>query len=490
MFEQMKRTAALFAVGALFSSGAWAADAKLELTAEETKKIASEFFGETREVTKGKTPTKLTLTITGASAGSTGDLTVWLEGATFAGTVSLSDFAPDKAEVALVSGGAEGDSSVVIGVTTATTDEAKIVYTVPNLDVKPVAIAFDQTRRPTRFGAKVKMSMRPTNNKGEPGGPLPNVTPKTTTLVSDIIDTTSPALNASTTPGGTADVSLAGPKPNLKVFAVGEAVEGSKAKGLLVGGVAVSFNSGLEDLTGNPLDETSKGFGGDLDVAVNGAFGPDDSLTFGGKKLEISGNSATGAIAIADVGTSSTPVIYIPGGQVDLRPSTITAQFRLDFDDAKSADRLVDKPAPATRGTIRFAGIRKEAYAYAVVKPNGAAVSYVRATCKGAGGCKVFADCNDQVGNRYFGELGMIGFGQTQVFNSNQIGEAVGGGWDTGRGRCDLYSSGGMAVQHLINQGGTLVNNSVVIGSSIIGVSATGTTTPVTAHRRIGIIDQ
>ena len=74
----------------------------------------------------------------------------------------------------------------------------------------------------------------------------------------------------------------------------------------------------------------------------------------------------------------------------------------------------------------------------------------------------MFASCRDQSGASHFGELGVVAAGGLEVYDSGEIGEALNGGWETGRGRCDLLSDGVLEVQNMLNQGSANVNNSLV----------------------------
>ena len=119
--------------------------------------------------------------------------------------------------------------------------------------------------------------------------------------------------------------------------------------------------------------------------------------------------------------------------------------------------------------TLRAAGIEVEGYAYGVVK--GGAMyeaSIIRATCEGSGdGCVVFADCTDQDGMNYFGGPVSIAAGATAKVDNDQLAAALGGGWDKGRGRCDIYSTAPLAVQHMIRTASGLINNSAVVGRGL-----------------------
>ena len=92
-------------------------------------------------------------------------------------------------------------------------------------------------------------------------------------------------------------------------------------------------------------------------------------------------------------------------------------------------------------------------------------------TCEASAKCVIFADCTDQAGMSYFGGPVEVGAGETGVVSSDMIAAAIGGGWDSGRGRCDMVSNGDLSVQHMVRSGHTLVNNSVVVNKAIKAVT-------------------
>ena len=157
--------------------------------------------------------------------------------------------------------------------------------------------------------------------------------------------------------------------------------------------------------------------------------------------------------------------MYVPGGTENLKPSAFAAMAKYAFNNL---DNNSDLSITASVGTIRYAGIEVEAYAYGVIKGGGMDTSYVRATCNAPSGmCLVFADCTDEDGEEYFGGPVPIAAGATEVVDNDDIAGALGGGWESGKGACDIYSTHDLSVQHMIRSGHTVINNSAVVGRDL-----------------------
>ena len=198
-----------------------------------------------------------------------------------------------------------------------------------------------------------------------------------------------------------------------------------------------------------------------LAVAASGDFQTDDKVMLGDTELTRSedGGSYSGGVAIADA-EPGLDITYVPGGVDDLLPTTFNTTVAVRYDDELNASGPVEGQQAAA--TINYAGISLAAYAHGIVKAGGEATTYLRVACAGAADCSVFAGCKDQSGGSHFGELGVVAAGGLEVYDSNEIGEALDGGWETGRGRCDLLSDGVLEVQNMLNQGSANVNNSLV----------------------------
>ena len=488
MFERMKRVAVLLAVGAAFSSGVWGQ--ALEHHVDHSKALAAEFFGApdgrlVKARSENNRPTKVVISLywSPISGGNEANLTYSLAGATFAGRVSLSQFEAEDEDVSLslVEGGQEGDSEVTVSVSVASDgfwvqSGGDIIFTFPDLQVTPVVLdpetvtlglnALDP--EVVTRGAAVDVSIEVTTSTGTsfpdvigfaPGGD--ETGDQGPEVIYDIV----PALNIAWGEDiGTGEVDLM----NRKVLTGANEMmpTGSLNLGTLTA-AEISENyaqaarpRGLMD-DGGPDDPVGlDDFAGKLVVTATGNFQTDDKVMLGEAELTRSedGGSYSGEIAIADA-ESGVAVTYHPGGVDDLLPATFNATARVQYDDPLNASGAVEGQGTAT---IEYAGISLAAYAHGIVKAGGAATTYLRVACAGATDCSLFASCRDQSGGSHFGELGVVAAGGLEVYDSGEIGEALDGGWGTGRGRCDLLSDGVLEVQNMLNQGSANVNNSLV----------------------------
>ena len=487
MLEQMKRAAVLLAIwggGAMlaFPSGAWGQssfDHRLEQSSDpgSATKIASEYFGapDGREVqarASDADAAKIVIQLLAGgddpvSAGNEADLTFSLAGATFASRVSLSQFESTDADVSLslATGGQKGDSSVTVHVGLAgdgMNDAAKIIFTLPDLHVTPVVIDDSGTE-----GATVDASIEITTSAGRITFPDEIIEVETPTELERVDAAPEPiyeladALEITLGAGSDGQVSLMDrkvltgandmmPTGSLNLGALTAASAGNSAQILGEGGDVVALD-GLGDA----------GLQGMLIVTASGDFQTDDKVMLGEAELTRSedGGSYSGGVAIADAG-SGLDITYVPGGVDDLLPTTFNTTVTVRYDDELNASGPVE--GQQATATINYEGISLAAYAHGIVKAGGAAVTYLRVACPGATDCSVFAACKDQSGASHFGELGVVAAGGLEVYDSNEIGEALDGGWETGRGRCDLLSDGVLEVQNMLNQGSANVNNSLV----------------------------
>ena len=479
MLEQMKRAAVLLAVGAAFSSGAWGQDPDptLELEVVNLKPLAAEFFGApdgrlVGERSEDGDPTAAMITVGGAniSGGNEANLTFSLAGATFAGRVPLSQFGSDSTNVSLslAEGGQESDSEVTVRVAVAGDGLAvgkTITFTLPDLQVTPVVTDPDPAYM-TR-GATVDASIEVTTSTGR-SFPDVIVSAVDTTMDSEpwgIYYLTRALAITLADNEATGEVDLMNRKVltgandmmptgslNLGTLTAAENSENfaqsAKPRGL-------TNDEGPDDPLG--LDD----FAGKLVVTATGNFQTDDKVMLDEAEFTRSedGGSYSGEIAIADA-ESGVEITYHPGGVDDLFPGTFNTTVAVQYDDPLNASGPVE--GQGGTATIEYEGISLAAYAHGIVKAGGAARTYLRVACASATDCSVFASCRDQSGGSHFGELGVVAAGGLEVYDSNEIGEALDGGWETGRGRCDLLSDGVLEVQNMLNQGSANVNNSLV----------------------------
>ena len=487
MFEQMKRAAALLAVGAAFSCGAWGQT--LEQSVEMERTIAAEFFGvpagRTVAERKSNPPTKVVISVSGAdiSAGNEADLTFSFTGATFVDRVSLSRFAgSDGSNVSLspVEGGQAGDSWVTVRAAVAGGALAvgeTIAFTVPDLQVAPVAIDDSGTQ-----GAAVDVSIevvRRTSspfpdvvgdsaNPGEDAGPV---------RVYRLRSAVSVPLRDTSMAARTGLVELMDRKV-LTNRADKDNPTGILTIGLI--GLAI-LNNGVvralrEDDSGAD-DLVDKGdFPGKVVVTVTGNLQTDDRVILtltevqrGEAFTRNEDGSYSGEITLDDLESSdaggSHHIDYFPGGVDDLLPGTFHVTAAVRYDDELNASGPVE--GRSSSATVDYIGVNVAAYAHGIVKAGGVARTYLRVACVDTKACTLFARCSDQAGDSYVGSLGEVAAGSLEVYDSDEIGEALGGGWDTGRGRCDLLSDGVLEVQNMLNQGRATVNNSVVLSSGM-----------------------
>ena len=468
MFEQMRRAAVLLAVGAAFSSGAWGQDPTLSQGMTNPKTFAAEFFGApdgrlVGERSDGNDPTTLAVRVGDASisGGNEANLTFSLAGATFAGRVSLSQFesTDDAVSFSLVGGGQEGDSEVTVRVDVAAGGFPAthvIGFTLPDLQVTPVVLDPAAMTRGVTGDASIEVTKSTGRSFPDTIGTIAEPSKDSDPVV---LYSIVPALNIAWGGGiGTGSVDLM----NRKVLTGGsEEMPAGLPLGVLTAAI-VNAAKGLDETDTTADDDVGFAeFAGKLVVTATGNFQTDDKVMLG-DDMELTrsedGGSFSGEIAIADA-ASDVLVIYHPGGVDDLLPATFNATAAVQYDDDGNASGAVEGQSTAR---IEYAGISLAAYAHGIVKAGGAATTYLRVACAGATDCSVFASCRDQSGGSHFGELGVVAAGGLEVYDSNEIGEALDGGWETGRGRCDLLSDGVLEVQNMLNQGSANVNNSLV----------------------------
>ena len=516
MIRHAGRAVALFAVGALFASGAWAAAPTLAQTVYEPYLVAEELLGSADgSVVKlgsaggsnaAERPlVRLTVPEGIIVAGNAAELTFTLTGAVFgqgvgASLLDLHDGEGESVEglsTEVTLGGAIGDDFVKFlieatgdGIASGAGDggERAIVFKVPDLKVTPVIVGYVSGGTVAVKGAGIVASMKEKRavTSVEGGFPFPMVSGAEVTLTVDnymnrqvvrLGDVVSINL-------GESDTNVAAVALNKReVFKSSNATykaPGAQAtvNALQVGLLTITINGGADDdpiYTLDPSDPAvdvnglDNSLGGNVEVEVRGAFKTGDMVVYGspGKEAKMAGGMASISIPIA---AGTTDIKYVPGGVEPLRPTgrtPITAMATLNFSRAGNASGK----SATSKGTITYDGVDVHAYAHGVVKAGGTDVSFLRIRCVNATDCAVFLDCNDQDGNNYFDELGTVGVGKTKAFDSDDVAGALPGGvgWSSGRGACDLMSNGSLEVQHMVRSGNTLINNSAVVGRSLDG---------------------
>ena len=513
MIRQTVRPLALAAAGLLASGVAWAQDAtdRLVQVSSPTQMIASEYFGgEARVVSVSKMDLDTTDSTNGvqrpfvglalAAAHSEGNVTeikFTLSGATFdqaatttnldlrdAGTGACRGDANDDLKVSVVEGGARGDDFVTfraeaIGDLVAT---QFICFWVPDLSVTLASAGAGASR--VSF-VEVTSSTKPTTSVGS--NPFPNGPARGAMAMTVASQTTYPipngskrilqaanALDGGLGTGGTGQVNVAdrtkiatGGKPDPSATG-----SGAKTTGLVLGRLAVSLAAGpiwkLDGggaLSATVLDPS---LSGQVKLSVGGRFQSGDMVVYGSGatalKATISGNMAELTVPL-EVG-SPKDIVYVPGGVDALQPTRFTTGAAYLFNDRRNKNAMI---TPVARARIAYDGINVEGYAYGVVRGNGMESSYGRVTCEtsATGTCVIFFDCTDQDGMGYFGAAPSIPLDETTVWSSDDIAGVLGGGWDSGRGRCEIQSNGELSVQHMVRSGHALINNSTVVGRGL-----------------------
>ena len=520
MIEQKMRSALPLLAGLLLSAGAWGQSVILLQDNDPVVNVASEYFGSsgsrevllTRENGRGAIKVNVNEAVDGTpgtvEVGNEAEITFTLNGATFAASATSSHLqyfdsaggGTPQADIAkdVVRGGARGEQSVTysLEVVTAldTGDEGFLYFDPPNLDVSPVVLNPTAAPSTQRRGVTVVATIEtgralanpfPSNIVGS--ARLPNGTMVVSPDADGAILQLGSALNAQLGAGGMATVAI----NDLKAISDdGMSVtmrEGDMKRGLKVGSLSIAVTdsdmapyttqSPLRVLRSESMTDTNgldSSLGGTAMVTVRGPFQTGDQVLLGAnqradgaKAFEMSDGAATVSVQLAAM--SAMDVVYVPGGVDNLTPGMFRAGLSLDFNDDLNASGPV--VGAASSGSLNYRGISTQAYAYGVVRGGGLERSFVRVGCIAGAttprtGCDVYMTCYDQAGKNYFGRLGAsIPSGATMVVNSDQIAAALDGGWDSGRGRCDLMSNGSLEVQHMVRSGGIQVNNTVVIGS-------------------------
>ena len=453
----------------------------------------------------------------GIEEDNTAELTFTLSGAVFGQNVGSSTLElrnASDAQIAglateVMSGGNTGDGSVtfLIEATADIDNDNALTFKVPDLNVTPTTVGTTTATPPVPLrGASIVASITEKRAvKSDTHNPFPskvlgaNDTPATSNAaamnntekrqVVKLADVVSISLGK----GGKATVALdartvfadandtykaAGAKTATKALKVGSltvTIKGGDAPPANNGDAVANrvwtldpakpaVNYGTNNTSATDDDTLDPSLAGNVDVVVKGAYKTGDMLVYGAQdtKAKIADGMAAVSVPIA-LGGAATDFTYVPGGVDPLRPGTISAVASLNF---SRAGNDAGKAAMSS-GEISYQGVSIEAYAHGVVRGGGADSSFLRVRCANATDCTVFLDCHDQAGTNYFDEAGTVDAGATTAWTSGQIATALGGGWSTGRGACDLLSDGTLEVQHMVRSHGILVNNSAVVGRSL-----------------------
>ena len=438
------------------------------------------------------------------------DITFTLTGATFSQTVSPANLDRRSActdatltaglSIAVASGGARGDSSVTFKVeaTADFPDTAALCFWVPNVQatlanlsppgtppamqvmgVAATATIAQGVTNSNPFPARISGPLAGDVDANEDGDALDGAEVGSSPNAGSRIFTGARALITGLGDGGMAMVALT---DRTKIIGSTGTPDPSASDpktattGLLVGTLSVATAptaaTAIWQLDGGGYVVDADGdldgsLGGQIMLSVGGPFQDGDKVVFdlpgdSTRSMTPSGGMATTSVELA---SGMTPIVYVPGGTANLRPSKFAAMAKYAFNSLDNNNAL---PIMASVGSITYQGINVEGYAYGVVKGGGMDMSYVRATCEAASdACHVFADCTGQDGTPYFGGPVAIPAGATGVVDSDAIAAALGGGWDAGRGRCDIWSTAPLAVQHMVRSGHVLINSSTVVGRGL-----------------------
>ena len=391
-----------------------------------------------------------------------------------------------------------------------------ILFNLPNLMVDPVALLAPEgadRRMPPTTGVAVVVSFESVESVGAGGMTFPTTiaglydhdgrpdTPGKVDLGHPgggdaLILRSTPVLTVSLADGTDAEVDIRarevldddGGSVAMKVDE--EDVRALKVATLMIDATAPDATAGYESvyqLRTHTQPTTSTGvqasLGGNVDVTVVGPFREGDAVYLGTTKMTMNDNGDfMGSTSIANTADGGVAVNYVPNGTVDLRPGDFSATAALKFNEAKNASGAI--PLSRTPGeadgmgmaSIAYQSIGPMAYAYGVVRAGGMETSFLRVGCvTSAAGCAVFLDCTDQAGAAYFGELMGIPRGATMVYDSDAIASSFpNGGWERGRGSCQLLSNGALEVQHNVRSGSIQTSQNIVIGNNTGSVGVLG----------------
>ncbi|MCY4343660.1 MAG: hypothetical protein OXE83_08840 [Gammaproteobacteria bacterium] len=515
MIRQTMRCLVLAAAGLAVAGGAWGQI--LRQSSSAPVMVALEYFGASagREIeASGFSPrpyVALTPGDTAVGLGNVAEITFTLTGATFSQTVSPANLdrrtactaaTTEQGLLATVArGGARGDSSVTFRAeisgtgAAALSSSSALCFWVPNVQATLANLSPPGTPPATQvMGVGVTATI---SQSGAASNPFPSRIsgPAAGDVDADMsnditgaeigsspnsaarVFTGARALNTRLLGGGMAQVALT---DRTKIASGGlpdpsASNPRTAATGLLVGRLSIAAASNASSIWqldggGAVIDgdgDLDGSLGGQITVSVGGPFQEGDKVVFdlpgstAARSVPASGGMASTSLEL-DPGV--TPIVYVPGGGT-LTPSTFVAMAKYAFNSLDNDSALRIAP---TSGTITYRGINVEGYAYGVVRGGGVESSIARVTCEAvSGACQVFADCTDQAGESYFGGPVPVPAGATAVWTSDALAGVLEGGWDAGRGRCEIWSTHSLAVQHMVRSGHALINNSTVVGRGL-----------------------
>lgn len=515
MIRQTVRSFGLALAGVLLAGVAWGQqDPVLRQVTSAPANIAAEYFGgEARAVlaskfdldgaTAGVQRPYVGLNVTGTNnitPGNVAEITFTLEGATFAQPATPTNVDQRAAgcgggvtsngiKSSVIGGGALGDNSVTFRVevggaglaAAADPGGSAICFWVPDLNV---TLATVMAGPPPVRGVNVTASaIKSTASTGTPfpaavNGPDADTDMNSATpmvpgpITMKTIFQAMNVLNANLGTGGTGQVNIAdrtkiavGGTPDPSVTGAGAAM------GLSLGMLTVSLSQtpiwkldGSGTISTDSLDPT---LSGQIKVSVGGQFQSGDMVVAGGGPTALKVAPSGGmAELMPPIEVGSKAIVYVPGGVDVLTPGRFATGAAYLFNDRRNNNAMI---TPMSTAEIKYLGIEIAGYAYGVVRGGGMESSYGRVTCESsaAGSCAIFVDCTDQDGMNYFGAAPPIPVGETAVWNSDALAGVLDGGWETGRGRCDIHSNGQVSVQHMVRSGQGLINNSTVVGRGL-----------------------
>ena len=507
MIRQTMRSVALAAAGLLLAGVAWGQPV-LTQGSSAAQLVAKEHFGGDPRVvnvskmdlveddanddnTTGAQRPYVELTLSDATTGgtdaniddgNTADITFELTGATFeqaAGSTNLKQFtaaqncnpavaAGSTIEGSVMKGGAKGDSSVTYrvevtdaGAATSFNPDQAICFLIPDLSVSSGSVSVEASIKPVATtGVSFPSAIA-----------FPEA--KEAKAAAKAVLAAEAALTASLGTGDTAFVNVAD-RTKIATGGTQDPSGDSKTMGLKVGTLSVAVSQkDIWKLTGDdylPTDQIDGSLSGQITVTVGGIrpYGSGDRVLVGSGATALSGTiSGMAAEATVQTAVDSLSIVYVPGGVDNLKPGPFMAAAEYKFNDRRNVSGASAMIKPPSTGMIKYAGVEVEGYAYGVVRGGGSDTSFVRVTCRASADCAVFLDCTDQAGMNYFDATPPVAAGGTSVWNSAAIAGVLGGGWASGRGRCDIHSTGQLSVQHMVRSGNTLVNSSTVVGRSL-----------------------
>ena len=536
MIRQTMRSVALAAVGLLLANVAWGQAVLRQVTSSDGMgnmiMVAAEYFGgEPRSVllskfdigpatTDGLQRPYVGLNLAGGpiTTGNAAEITFTLAGATFDQAATASNLdrrdancagtAGGNLSVSVVSGGARGDESVTYRAEARAdiANNTTICFWVPDLSVGLTTVSAAGVT-PAVMGVQVTASIKTVTTSGTTFPAMINgnnvdadgmATPDNTTGMPGPITakTILQAANAVTTMLGTGDTAYVNVADRTKIVRGGTrdpSVAGTGGTmGLRVGTLTVGLATAntIWKLEGGTLPDGSDAntphpgklqstldttLSGQVKLSVGGRFQSGDRVVVGSGPTAFIGTPSGGAAEVTvqlEVGSTNT-IVYVPGGVDNLKPGKFAAGGMRMFNDRRNHNAAI---AAMSTGEIKYAGIEVEGYAYGVVRSGGMESSFVRVTCEASatGKCTVFGDCQDQAGVDHFSDVPvLISVGETAVWSSDDIAMVLGGGWDSGRGSCDIHSNGELSVQHMVRSGSTQINNSAVVGRDLDERNAT-----------------